>query len=155
MLCLSQTTGYAILALACMEEVNGRWVKAREISDCMSIPMPYLSKLLHQLGQAGIVIAKRGTFGGFALSAPPQETSLLDVAEAVEGKSWMPKCLLGLAECSDERACPMHEFWSKERARIEAKLTKITIKDVANFERLHRGRLGCCFEPPVIRGEQG
>lgn len=154
MLSLSQTTGYAILALACLDDVQGHWVKAREIGECTGIPMPYLSKLLHQLRQAGIVVAKRGTFGGYALAAPAQETSLLQAAEAVEGESWMPKCLLGLTECSDKRACPVHDFWSKERARIEAKLAKITIKDVARFERRRRDHLRSCCEPPATPRER-
>jgi Rrf2 family protein len=115
--------------------------------------MPYLSKLLHRLGQEGIVVAKRGTFGGYALAAPPQQTSLLQIARAVEGESWMPKCLLGFAECSIERACPTHDFWTEERARIEAVLSQITVRDVARFERQRRGRHGSCCEPPVTPEE--
>jgi Rrf2 family protein len=137
-LCLSQTTGYAILALACLDEVSGRWVKAREIGEWTGVPMPYLSKLLHRLGQAGIIVAKRGTFGGYTLATPSVEINLIDVAEAVEGGSWLPKCLLGLTGCSDGRACPTHDFWSRERARIEAKLSKISVKDVARFEQRRR-----------------
>ena len=149
MLCLSQTTGYAILALACLEEVQGHWVKACEIGECTGIPMPYLSKLLHRLGRAGIIVAKRGTFGGYALATPPEEISLKLVAEVVEGEPWLPKCLIGLADCSDERACPTHDFWSKERVRIETKLSKITVKDMATFERRRRAREGSCCAPPV------
>ena len=143
-LCLSQTTGYAILALTCLEETQGCWLKAREIAECTGIPMPYLSKLLHRLGLAGIVDAKRGTFGGYALAVPAEETSLMHIVEAVEGESGLPKCLLGLEDCSDERACPTHQFWSKERAKIEAKLSKITLKDVARFERRHGDRHESC-----------
>ena len=151
MLSLSQTTGYAILALACLDEVDDQWVKVREIGSCADIPLPYLSKLLHKLGQAGLVVGKRGTFGGYALADPPEEISLLQVAETVEGDSWRPKCLLGLAHCDLERACPTHDFWTKERARIEAKLSRITIRDVTKFERRHKDRLGSCNESPMPR----
>ena len=149
MLSLSQTTGYAILALACLEEVHGNWVKVREISECTGVPLPYLSKLLHRLGQAGIVVAKRGTFGGYALACSPADINLLEVVEAIEGETWMPRCLLGLSDCSDERACPTHAFWSKERARIESKLAKVTVREVAKFERERRDLQGSCCEPPV------
>lgn len=149
MLSLSQTTGYAILALACLEEVQGNWVKVREINECTGIPLPYLSKLLHRLGQAGIVVAKRGTFGGYALACSPAEINLLEVAEAIEGETWMPRCLLGLSNCSDERACPTHAFWSKERARIESKLSRITLKEVAKYEHDRRDLQGSCCTPPV------
>lgn len=138
MLSLSQTTGYAILALAYLDDVDDQWVKVREIGSCTDIPLPYLSKLLHKLGRAGIVVGKRGTFGGYALATPPGEISLLQVAEAVEGDSWMPKCLLGLTHCDLKLACPTHDFWTRERARIEAKLSNITVKDMARSERRRR-----------------
>lgn len=138
MLSLSKTTGYAILALTCLEEAQGDWLKARKISECTGIPIPYLSKLLHLLGHAGIVIGKRGTFGGYALASPSEEISLIEVAVAVEGESWLPKCLLGLTECSHESICPTHDFWAQERARIKYKLAHTTIKDIARFERRRR-----------------
>lgn len=157
MLSLSQTCGYAILALACLDDadVDDGWVKARDIAARTGIPTPYLSKILHQLGDMGLLVAKRGTFGGYALTAPPHKLSLLEVAEAVEGESWQPQCLLGFADCSDTRACPTHAFWSGERARIEAVLAKTTLKDVAEFERGPRGRLRSRRRKPSVARRKG
>ena len=144
MLALSQTTGYAILALSCLDGCRDRWVLAKDISECTGIPLPYLSKLLHALNGSGLVRAKRGYRGGFQLAKPAEEVSLLDVSEAVEGRQWIHRCLLGLEDCSDARACPAHEFWREQRARIGEKLRQLTLRDVAEFER-HRGtRLGDC-----------
>lgn len=142
MLSLSKTTGYAIFALTCLEEAQGDWLKAREISQCTGIPVPYLSKLLHLLGHEGIVIGKRGTFGGYALATPSEDISLIEVAVAVEGESWLPKCMLGLTDCSHASICPTHDFWSQERARIKYKLSHTTIKDIARFERRRRDSQG-------------
>lgn len=144
MLALSQTTGYAILALSCLDGCQGRWVLAKTISECTGISLPYLSKLLHALTSSGLVSAKRGYRGGFQLARSAKEISLLDVAEAVEGRKWLPECLLGLDECSDARACPTHEFWQKERSRIEKELKRQTLRDVAEFERQRGARLGSC-----------
>jgi len=151
MLALSQTTGYAILALSCLGDCEGRWVLAKDIAGCTGIPLPYLSKLLHALTGSGLIVAKRGYRGGFQIARPAERISLLDVAEAVEGRKWLPVCLLGLAECSDERACPTHEFWKKERGRIEKELSRLTLHDVAEFERQRGIRLtscGCEHESP-------
>ncbi len=148
MLSLSQTTGYAILALACLEDCQDRLVRAKEIAGCTGIPLPYLSKILHALGKVGIIVTKRGYGGGFALARPAERINLLEVAEAVEGESWLPKCLLGLTSCSDERDCLFHEFWKVERERIRTQLRSVTIRDVARFERsAGRGlRRGVCWE---------
>jgi Rrf2 family protein len=110
-------------------------VRAQEIAERTGVPRPYLSKILHALGQHGLILTKRGYQGGFALSAPATKISLLDVAEAVEGSEWAPKCVLGLAKCSDARACPMHEYWKREQQRIADKLSKVTLREMAHFEQ--------------------
>ena len=144
MLAFSQTTGYAILALSCLEGCQGRWVLAKDISQCTGISLPYLSKLLNALTGSELVHAKRGYRGGFQLARPADQITLLQVAEAVEGRKWLPECLLGLEKCSDDRACPTHEFWQKERSRIQKELKRQTLRDVAEFERRRGVRLGRC-----------
>ena len=148
MLALSQTTGYAILALSCLEGRGEQWVLAKDISRCTGVPLPYLSKMLHALGDSSLIEAKRGYRGGFRLARTANKITLLDIAEAVESKKWLPKCLLGLERCSDDRACPTHAFWSKERSRIETELRKRTLLDVALFERQRDGRLNGCDSTP-------
>jgi Rrf2 family protein len=146
MLSLSQTTGYAILALACLEDCDGRLVQAKDIAGCTGIPLPYLSKILYALGKVGLVVTKRGYRGGFALARSARQINLLEVAEAVEGGTWLPKCLLGFEGCADDRACPTHRFWKTQREKIQTELRRVTIHDVAQFEHAAgRGlRAGCC-----------
>ncbi len=117
---------------------------AKDISKNTGISLPYLSKLLHALTGSGLVHAKRGYRGGFQLAQPAEQITLMEVAEAVGGSDWLPTCLLGLEECSDQRACPTHEFWEKERSRIENELKRQTLRDVARFERQRGTRLGSC-----------
>jgi Rrf2 family transcriptional regulator, iron-sulfur cluster assembly transcription factor len=133
MLSLSQTTGYAILALGFLHECGGRQVLAKDITQCTGIPLPYLSKILHNLSRAGLVVGKRGYRGGFTLSRTAAEISLYDVAEAVEGRDWLPTCMLGLADCSAKPVCPTHAFWKDERAKIEAELRRMTLTDVSCY----------------------
>jgi Rrf2 family iron-sulfur cluster assembly transcriptional regulator len=145
MLSLSQTTGYAIRALCCLERSDGRLVRARQIADCTGIPKPYLSKTLHILGRSGLIRTKRGYQGGFVLAHPARRIRLLDIVEAVEGEAWQPRCLLGMADCSDQRNCPTHEFWKVERERIRAELARLTLAAVAKFEAAV-GNLHACSE---------
>jgi len=133
MLSLSQTTGYAILALGFMHECGGRLVLAKEITQRTGIPLPYLSKILHALSRTGLVVGKRGYQGGFALSRSADKVSLCDVAEAVEGRGWLPDCLLGFTNCTALPLCPIHDFWKVERAKIEKELRCMTLADVSTF----------------------
>lgn len=135
MLCFSQTTGYAVLALSCLEIEEVRWTLAKDLVAATGIPGPYLWKIMHMLGKTGFIKTKRGYQGGYALKNPADRISLFEVVEAIEGRDWMNRCLLGFAECSDERACPAHEFWKSERRDVESKLRAITLAEVAAFEK--------------------
>jgi len=142
-LCLSHTTGYAILALSCLTRFSDRLVLAKEIADCTGIPLPYLSKILHAMRRNGLIDGKRGYRGGFSLARDASEMTLLEVAEAVEGKEWLPRCLIGLHTCDPQWNCPTHAFWSVERVRIEEELRRVTLADVAAFARLPGSSATC------------
>ena len=137
MLALSRTAGHAILALSCLEEAADRWVVARDIVGRVNVPGPYIAKVLHALAKAGVIHAKRGYCGGFMLARPSDQVSIAEIVDAVEGANWLGGCMLGWAVCTDDRACSLHTFCKAERAKIRARLEKLTLKDVAEFERRH------------------
>jgi Rrf2 family iron-sulfur cluster assembly transcriptional regulator len=134
MLCLSQSVGYAIQALTCLGDDAPSTKLIRDIASETGVPPAYLAKLIKRLADANLVISKRGIKGGTWLRRPPQEISLMEISEAIDGRKWLGRCLLGLEECSEERACPTHEFWRQARAGIEKKLADTTLADVMQFE---------------------
>ena len=141
MLALSRTSGYAILALSRLPGPGGTWSLAKDIASSGGIPPAYLSSVLHALARNGLIKAKRGYRGGFALAKPAEKISVLQVVEAVEGRAWREGCLLGLNECSDERACPSHAFWKTQRNQIEEFLRSLTLAQVAEFEHRYQAQL--------------
>jgi len=135
---LSQSAGYAILALSCLDDPGGEPILVQSVAEWIGAPGPYLSKVFHALGKAQLVVTKRGRNGGVILMRPAREITLDMIAGAMDGEEWQSSCLLGLATCSDERACPVHTFWTEERVRILTELQTTTLADVARFERTHR-----------------
>jgi Rrf2 family protein len=151
MLAFSQTTGYAVLALGCIASWKGRWVLSEQVHKCTGISTPYLRKVLYTLGRAGLVRTKRGYHGGFVLTRPPEEITLLEIVEAVESNRPVSDCLLGLPGCSEATPCPLRRFWQKERAKIRAELGRITLAKAAKAVRAARwGKLTSC--PPQGSG---
>ncbi len=140
MLSLSQTTGYAILAMSCLDDPDGSPSSVPNVAMCTRIPKTYLSKVFQILAAKGFVKTKRGSKGGILLSRPSEDITLWEIAEAMEGPGWIGNCLLGIPQCQGD--CPTHEFWDEERGRIEEKLRSITIKEMADFRgcRLHPRR---------------
>jgi Rrf2 family protein len=100
----------------------------------------YLAKIISRLSEAGLVKSKRGYTGGVQLARPAEQISLLDVSRAIEGEEWTENCLLGMAQCSDERACPLHRFWKNTRSEIRKNLAETSLKDSAEFEAHQKKR---------------
>lgn len=139
MLRLSQTTGYAIKALACLAEGDCR--QTADIAHAAGVPRTYLPKIIQSLVRAGLVLARRGIGGGVTLAAPPSEISLLQVVEAVEGPHWLGDCLLGLDECTNTATCPTHDFWQRICAEITHELRRTSLNSIIHFQaRYHRGQ---------------
>ncbi len=133
MLSLSQSVGYAVLALAHLDPEGKQLVLAAQIAEAANIPRPYLSKIIAKLQTAQIIEGKRGQNGGLRLLRPAEEISVFDIAEAIDGPSWRHKCLLGLPGCSADRPCPTHDFWGETRAAIETTLREMTLNRVRAF----------------------
>jgi Rrf2 family protein len=138
-LMLNQAVGYAATAMAYIASMDGRPVLVREIARDCNIPAPYLSKIIHTLGRQGLVLTQRGVGGGVVLSRAAAEISLYDLCLALGDDIVEAKCLLGTAECSDERACPAHAFWCEQRERMSAFLRTTFVSDLAAFESRHKG----------------
>ncbi len=96
MLPLSQTTGYAVRALACLQEPGGHPVLVEEVAEFTGIPRFYLSKLVHKLAMRGLVVARHGHHGGVVLAKPLTDILLEDLSDAIEGATWRHRGLMGL-----------------------------------------------------------
>ncbi len=140
MLSLSNTTGYAIRALSCLKGPGEPPVLVKDLARMSDVSNFYLAKIVSRLGESGLLKSKRGYKGGVQLARAPEEISLLDVSMAIDGDDWLDGCLLGMAECSDARACPHHDFWKGCRAKIRQNLAETSLKDASDFEARLEGR---------------
>lgn len=131
---LSQAMGYAISALGHIACAGGKPVLVKDVAVAAGIPQPYLAKIIHALGRRGFVNTQRGVGGGVTLAKDADQITLYDVCLALDPSLAEPRCMLGDAPCSDDRACPAHTFWKEERRRIMAFLATTTVADVAAFE---------------------
>ncbi|HNN91202.1 MAG TPA: Rrf2 family transcriptional regulator [Pseudomonadota bacterium] len=138
---LSQTVGYAVLALGYLAKVQEPTF-VRDIATATAIPGPYLAKLINQLARKGLVTTQRGLRGGVTLGRPASEITLMELCEALDEPVVQKRCLLGLAQCSTEQACPAHKFWAKERATILDFFSRTTLTDIARFTRTPRAPKG-------------
>ena len=86
MFALTTKTRYSLSAvLEIARCYGGGLVQVKDIALRHSISPPYLEQLLNRLAHAGIVRAVRGKNGGYALVNPPEQTTLLNLLESLEG----------------------------------------------------------------------
>ncbi len=131
----TRSTEYAIRALTylALHREGVQFHLAREMSESLGIPAPFLGKILQPLVMRGILESQRGRNGGFRLSKDPNDVSLYEIANSQELIYEKRQCFLGQAECSDERACPMHEYWKIASADFETRMSSTTLQGLIDF----------------------
>ncbi|MBS0187444.1 MAG: Rrf2 family transcriptional regulator [Planctomycetes bacterium] len=137
---LGQAAGYATSAMGYLATAGGRPLLVKEIAEACEIPAPYLAKIINTLRRVGLVQTQRGVGGGVTLARTPNAISLYEIAELLADPICNKRCMLGVAVCSDERACPAHKFWTEHRSEAIEFLQKTTVADIAAFETRRRSR---------------
>ncbi len=125
---ISRTAEYALRAVVFL----GNQGKARTTADIAKgcdAPVDYLSKVLQNLGRAGVVVSRRGLNGGFSLGREAADISLLEVLEAVETFQRIHECPLGHSEHVSQ-LCPLHQQMDSVMASAEEVYRTTSVADV-------------------------
>lgn len=104
---LSQTTEYALRAMACLAYSPDELTPTPKLAEQTLVPPNYLAKVLQSLAQAGLITGRRGVGGGYRLSRPAAEISLLDVVNAIDPVERITTCPLGLPN-HGTNLCALH-----------------------------------------------
>jgi Rrf2 family protein len=131
----SQTSEYAIRALSILARYSrDQFVLVGTLATTADLPHHYLSKILQNLVRMQILESRKGSKGGFRLARDPDEITLYEIVNAIENLGQTRRCLLGQAECDDERACPLHEFWVKQTGGYLDTLQRSSLGDLVRFD---------------------
>jgi Rrf2 family protein len=103
----SQTTEYAMRAMAWLALSPDMLVPTMTLADKTKVPPHYLAKVLQQLSAAGLISGRRGVRGGYRLSRPAGQITLLDVVRSVAEVERITTCPLGI-EGHSSVLCPLH-----------------------------------------------
>jgi Rrf2 family protein len=147
----SRTSQYAVQALIYMAtQPVGTPVLNKDIASRLGVPAPYLAKILQSLAKGNLLFSFRGRLGGFCLSDNGNKISLMQILLLTEGPTFTKNCLLGLKNCSDETACPLHFRWIPVRKKIIELLEETTLEKLAKAVETGKYRLadvpGMLFE---------
>ena len=119
------------LALHAGQEPVALEVLARE----QRIPERYLAKIVQDLRRSGLIRSVRGAHGGYRLSRPATQITLLEVWEALEGAFCPVDCVDAPASCRKARQCITREVWEELRDVVTKTMQA---KTLAGLARRHR-----------------
>lgn len=115
----------AVIELAMHQEAQDT-VTSVAIAEKRHIPEKYLVHILLQLKRAGIVRSVRGAQGGYMLSRPAEEITLLDIVQAIDGPILEP---LPVDDAQSEELRPA---WRRVARRIEEALRGTNVREIAD-----------------------
>jgi Rrf2 family protein len=96
---VSEMLSLALHSMVLIALKGQEYVSAKEIAAATGASEAHLAKVLQRLAKAGLLHSTRGPKGGFALTKPPEDITMLDVYEVIEGPVVERKCPTGRPTC--------------------------------------------------------
>jgi Rrf2 family protein len=110
---------------------------AAKLAEFHDVPAAYLAKHLQALAGAGVLQTAKGPRGGYRLSRPPAEITILDVVEAIDGDEPAFRCTeirrrgpTAMPARYYPRPCGIHAAFDRADEVWRAELRATTIADL-------------------------
>jgi Rrf2 family protein len=123
---IQKKTGLAVESLHALHAA-GTSVQSPELAAAVDTTTSFLPQIMAPLVRSGWVESKRGPNGGYRLVADPESISVLDLIEAVEGKTDTETCVLKGGPCGGLENCSFHEPWRAARTALLNELAAVPV----------------------------
>ncbi len=132
---IKSDTDYALRMLVNLALRNDAGpVTAAVLVDGQNVPVDFAYKILQKLRRAKILNSFKGVNGGFVLAKKPEEISLADIIEAVQGRLIIRPCLLGDDHCVSAKPCPVSIKLQKLQETLDNEIRGITLAKIIGIK---------------------
>ena len=110
-----------------------------EVDRVEHLPLAYLEQLAGLLRRGGLVESTRGVHGGYALTRPPDQVSVLEVIHSVEGEVAPVECVSSeyvSGTCAREGDCASRGLWQRLKESVDAVLRQTTLAELLHDQSL-------------------
>ncbi len=131
---------HCLLFLIEAEEID-QPASARDLAELQKISAEFVAKLFTKLQKAGIVVAREGIGGGFALARPATDITALDVIEAIDGRKPLFECKEIRGQCAlfgdrtpawaEDGVCSIHAVMIEAEKRAREVMAGHTLASIA------------------------
>ena len=130
-LALTKRADYAIRAvLALARAPRGERMSVRQLAADQAIPAAFLTRVMGDLVAGHLVDGVPGRTGGYWLARRPDDVSLLDIIEAVEGDVRRRGCILHGGPCRLNGVCAVHPVFATAQDDLLERLERARVADL-------------------------
>ena len=160
---LTRQSDYGVRAVLHLSGLPyGDIIQTKQIAADEDIPRKYLPSIIRTLARAGIIRTLRGNQGGVMLARPPEEITLREVIEAVEGPITLVQCMREPDQCPLQDGCSFLNVCEDVQDLMVGQLEGTTFADLTSGTfvdtRAHKRGAGSGMKPrkqPLKRAERG
>ena len=105
-------------------------IQIGEIARRQDISVKYLEQLIIPLKKADYIKSVRGPKGGHMLAKPPEEISVGEIVELLEGGINLTNCIENPDTCDRSETCLTRGIWETATKAMHQKLNSITLSDM-------------------------
>jgi Rrf2 family protein len=124
---ITRQADYALRAMLYLAQLEpNQRAATSQIAEEQRIPPSFLAKIISQLSIAGLIHTSRGARGGVSMARTPEEISILEVVEAIDGPISLNECTDNPESCPFGDDCPMRPLWCDTQSELVKRLGKTT-----------------------------
>ena len=137
---VKKSTAYALHALMYMvRHITQLPVTINTIAKGEGIPPGYLAKIFQKLTKAQIIKGFKGRKKGYTFARPPEEISLLEVINIIEGGPLFDDCPIRHCKCGGTpQNCHIYSQWINATRKISELFEQTSLAAVAWNHPEHR-----------------
>jgi len=133
---ITRQADYAVRAVAYLSKLgDDKRAATSHIAEEQQIPPSFLAKIVSQLSVAGLLHTSRGARGGVSLARDPEEISLLEVVEAIDGPILLNECVSDHGVCVFGDSCSIRPVWCDAQAELVSTLRTTTFDKLVNGDK--------------------
>jgi len=110
-------------------------IQLSDISKRQNVSLKYLEQIIIPLKKAKYIRGIRGAKGGYVLVKSPQEITVGEIVELLEGGAEICDCCDNPKACPKSKACLTRQVWIEAAGAFFKKLYSITFADLVKVSK--------------------
>lgn len=134
------TVEYGIHCMVWLIKPRAKPVSSRDLAELQGVSAALMARIMPKLEKAGLVISTSGISGGYRLSKDPQDISVLDIVDAIDGRKNVFDCKEVRKNCVlfggyaptwiTQGVCGIHAVMLRAEKSMRAEMARTTLSEL-------------------------